>query len=146
MKIAIASDHAGFEGTPPYKPEFIAHLTTAGHEVVDCGPSTPDAVDYPDYAEKVAQAILEGRAERGILMCGTGIGMSISANRFKGIRAATCTNMEMVNLSREHNNANVLCLGRRLLSLEECFEMIDLWLTVPFSTAERHERRVAKMG
>jgi RpiB/LacA/LacB family sugar-phosphate isomerase len=145
MKIAIGSDHAGWEGDPGYKATLLEHLKAAGHEVTDLGPDHPDPVDYPDFAQLVADALLEDRAERGIIICGTGIGMCMAANRNPGIRAAVCWNEESAKLSREHNNANVLCLGRRLLSLEECLHIADTWLATPFSGAERHERRVAKM-
>lgn len=147
MKIAVGSDHAGFEAPEPfYKSAFIEHLKARGHEVVDCGPCNSDAVDYPDYARKVCDTITNGRAERGVLLCGTGIGMSIAANRVSGIRAAVCATPEMAKLSREHNDANVLCLGRRTLSLEECLKLIDIWMDTPFSGVERHKRRVEKMG
>lgn len=146
MKIAVGSDHAGFEDPPPYyKPAIVEHLKQQGHEVVDCGPDGPEAVDYPDYAEKVCRAILAGEAERGVLICGTGIGIAMAANRHKGIRAAPCISLEQVRLTREHNNANVLCLGRRLLELEACYELVDLWLQTPFSNGERHCRRINKM-
>ena len=147
MKIAVGSDHAGFESPPPwYKPAVIEHLKSLGHEVVDCGTNGPDSVDYPDFANRVAHSILSGEAERGVLICGTGIGVSIAANRHKGIRAATCATPDMARLSREHNNANVICLGRRILSLDACFQLIDIWLDTPFSGGERHTRRVTKMG
>jgi len=147
MKIAVASDHAGFEGPEPlYKPAIVAHLSALGHEVVDCGPATPDPVDYPDMAERVCRALLSGGADLGILLCGTGIGMSIAANRHPGIRAAVCTTEDMARLSREHNNANILCLGRRTLPLEQCLALADLWLATPFSEGERHRRRVDKLG
>jgi ribose 5-phosphate isomerase B len=147
MKIAVASDHAGFEDPKPhYKPAIVAHIEARGHEVVDCGPFDADAVDYPDYAGKVAEKVLSGQADRGVLLCGAGIGMSIAANRFKGIRAAACTTPEMAELSRTHNDANVICVGRRILPLDECLNLIDIWLDTPFSGAERHKRRVEKMG
>ncbi len=143
--IAVGSDHAGFEGTPQYKPEVIRHLEALGHEVLDCGSRDPGPVDYPDIAQAACRAILDGQAGRGVLICGTGIGMSIAANRYEGIRAATCTTPEMARLSRTHNNANLLCLGRRVLSLEECFDLIGLWLDTDFSGVDRHIRRVDKM-
>jgi ribose 5-phosphate isomerase B len=147
MRIAVGSDHTGYELPEPYyKPAIMKHLETAGHEVVDCGASGPASVDYPDYAGKVAQEVLSGRAGRGILLCGTGIGMAIAANRYKGIRAAPCAMPEMARLARDHNDANILCLGRRILSLEQCLDLIDVFLTTPFSNGERHQRRVAKMG
>lgn len=145
MRVAVGTDHAGFEGDPPYKPAMLEQIRRAGHEVVDCGAPDANAVDYPDVATKVCQAIRDGQAECGVLMCGTGIGMSIAANRFEGIRAANCVTRDMVLLSRSHNNANVLCLGRRILPLDRCLEFIDLWLAEPFSGEERHARRVAKL-
>lgn len=147
MRIAVGSDHAGYEEPPPYyKPEIMKHLKRLGHEVVDCGTDGPQSVNYPDFSAKVAQAVLDGRADMGVLLCGTGIGVSIAANRYKGIRAAVCTIPDMARVAREHNNANVLCIGRRILSLDECFKLIDIFLSMPFSSAERHARRVAKMG
>ncbi len=147
MVIAVGSDHAGYEGQPPwYKPAIMEHLQASGRQVLDCGACGPESVDYPDFADAAAKAILEGRASCAILLCGTGIGMSIAANRHPGIRAAACATPDMARLSREHNDANVLCLGRRILSLEQCLELIDLWLATPFSEGERHCRRVAKMG
>lgn len=147
MKIAFGSDHAGFEEPEPfYKPELIRHIESLGHAVIDCGTDGSDSVDYPDYADRVAEQVLQDNADAGILLCGTGIGMSITANRHKGIRAAVCTSEEMARLSREHNHANVLCIGRRLLTLEQCKAIIDTWLAEPCSESERHRRRVAKMG
>ncbi|MCC6697451.1 MAG: ribose 5-phosphate isomerase B [Candidatus Hydrogenedentes bacterium] len=147
MRIAVGSDHAGYEDPPPwYKPAIMEHLKSRGHEVIDCGTNGPESVDYPDFAGKVCQSILSGEAERGVLMCGTGIGVGIAANRYKGIRAATCATPDMARLSREHNNANVICLGRRILSLDKCIQLIDIWLDTPFSGGERHTRRVEKMG
>ena len=146
MKIAFGCDHAGFEEPKPYyKPEIVRHIETLGHEVVDCGTDGPDSVDYPDFAHKVCASILDGRASAGVLLCGTGIGMSITANRYTGIRAAVCVDKQMARLSRDHNDANVLCIGRRVLSLEACIEIIDTWLDQEFSDAERHARRVSKM-
>jgi len=146
MKVAVGSDHAGFEGTDEhYKPAMIAHIKAAGHDVVDCGTNGPEAVDYPDYADAVCRAILNGEAERGVLLCGTGIGIGIAANRHHGIRAAVCTSAEMAKIAREHNDANVVTMGRRLLTLPECLEIIDAFLQTPFSGAERHQRRIDKM-
>jgi ribose 5-phosphate isomerase B len=147
MRIALGSDHAGYEEPQPYyKPAMREMLAQARHEVIDCGTDGPDSVDYPDFAERVCKKVLSGEADRGILLCGTGIGMSISANRHPGIRAAVCTTPEMAELARTHNHANVLCLGRRILSLEDCAVLIHTFLKTPFSEAERHARRVAKMG
>ncbi len=146
MRIAVGSDHAGFESPEPfYKPSIVAHLELRGCMVTDCGTSGPDAVDYPDVAQRVCQEILEGRAERGVLICGTGIGMSISANRHHGIRAAVCTTAEMARLTRLHNDANVLCLGRRVSDLETCFLLVDVWMETAFSGEARHVGRLRKM-
>lgn len=146
MKIAFGCDHAGFDDPKPYyKPALIEHLEAAGHTVVDCGTDGPDSVDYPDFADKVCDAV-RGDADVGILLCGTGIGMSMAANRHKGIRAAVCATTEMAELSREHNDANVLCIGRRILSIEECLAIVDTWLATGFSGGKRHVRRVGKMG
>jgi len=147
MIIAVGSDHAGFEGPEPlYKPTIIKHLQERGHQVVDCGTNGPESVDYPDFGARVAQTVARGDAARGVVLCGTGIGIGIAANRYPGIRAATCATPEMARLAREHNDANVIALGRRILSLTECLELIDIWLDTPFSQDPRHERRVEKLG
>ena len=145
MKIAIGSDHAGWEGDPGYKAALRLHLQEKGHDLLDCGPDHPDPVDYPDFAQKVCDAVLDGRAERGVIICGTGIGMAIAANRNPGIRAAPCWSVEVAQLSRQHNNANVLCLGRRMLTLDECVAIADAWFATEFSNADRHIQRVDKM-
>ncbi len=146
MKIAIGSDHAGFEDPPPYyKPAIVEHLKLLGHEVVDCGPAEAGSVDYPDFAQRVCREIIEGHAARGILLCGTGMGISMAANRFRGIRAAVVVRPEMALLAREHNDANVICLGKRLNTLRECLNLIDIFLNTPFSNGERHLRRITKM-
>lgn len=147
MIIAVGSDHAGYEAPEPlYKPSIIAHLESLGHSVVDCGTGGPESVDYPDFADAVCQAILEGRAQCGVLICGTGIGIGMAANRHRGIRAATCTSRDMVELARAHNDANIIAVGRRILTLEACLELISLFLETPFEGGERHDRRIAKMG
>ncbi len=146
MRVAIGSDHAAYEGDSPYKPAIMAHIESLGHTVVDCGTNGSASVDYPDFAQRVCDTMLGGQAEMGVLVCGTGIGMSIAANRNRGIRAAACANEIMARLAREHNDANVLCLGRRILALDECIALIDVFFSTPFSGGERHCRRVAKMG
>jgi ribose 5-phosphate isomerase B len=146
MKLAVGCDHAGYEAPHPYMPAIIAHLERLGHEVIHMGTHGSESVDYPDFAKLVCAAVLDGRAERGVLLCGTGIGMSIAANRHHGIRAAVCATPDMARLSREHNDANVLCLGRRILTLDLCLELANIWLETPFSGGERHCRRVEKMG
>ena len=147
MKIALGSDHAGYEPPEPlYKPSMVEFLTELGHEVVECGCDGPEAVDYPDVAKAVADSVGSGACERGVLICGTGIGVSITANRNPAIRAAVCTSEDMARLSREHNDANVLCLGRRVLTFEECIAVTRIWLDTEASTVERHQRRIAKMA
>ena len=145
MKIAIGSDHAGWEGESGYKSVLREHFEAQGHEVLDCGSHNGDPVNYPDYAQRVCEALLNGQAERGVLICGTGIGMSIAANRYPGIRAAVCWSPESARLSREHNNANVLCMGRRMLSLKECIAIADAWFAQEFSKEPRHHNRVNQM-
>ena len=146
MKIAFGSDHAGYDPPAPlYKPTLVEYISGKGHEVIDCGTHSHDPVDYPDVAQNVCNEVLSGRAVMGVLMCGTGIGMSISANRNRGIRAAVCPTAEMAKLARLHNHANVLCFGRRILTLPECKAILDTFLETEPDRAERHERRVAKM-
>ncbi len=146
MKIAFGCDHAAFEGPEAYKSAIIEHLESKGHEIVDCGTDGPESVDYPDFGRKVGEAITNGSTERGVLLCGTGIGIAIAANRISGIRAATCATPYMAKMAREHNDANVIALGRRVLTVQECLELIDIWLETPFNETERHKRRVEKMG
>ena len=147
MKIAIGSDHAAYEGPPPpFKPEIVRHLEEKGHTVIDCGTHGPESVDYPDFAQAVCAKVLSGEADAGILMCGSGMGVAMAANRHPGIRAAVCVTPEMARLSRDHNDANVLCFGKRILSLEASLEVVDTWLATPFSNDERHVRRIHKMG
>lgn len=147
MIIAVGSDHAGYEGdAPQYKPAIMEHLRAQGHQVIDCGTGGAESVDYPDFANAVCDAMLAGRAEVGVLICGTGIGMGMTANRHKGIRAAVCATPDMARLSREHNDANILCMGKRILPLDQVLALLDIWLDTPFSGGERHCRRVQKMG
>jgi RpiB/LacA/LacB family sugar-phosphate isomerase len=140
MKIAIGSDHAGYR----VKEQLIKELST-GNTVKDCGaPGEDQQSDYPDIAQKVGMLVASGKAERGILVCGTGIGMSIAANKVKGVRAAICRSREDARLSREHNDANVLCLGARMLSPEMIIGIARVWLSADFSGG-RHEARVEKI-
>ncbi|NUM54893.1 MAG: ribose 5-phosphate isomerase B [Candidatus Hydrogenedentes bacterium] len=146
MRIAIGSDHAGYEDPPPhYKPAIAAHLQSRGYELIDCGTDGPDSVDYPDYADKVCKVVLAGDADLGVLICGTGIGICMAANRHRGIRGAPVATEDMARLSRSHNNSNVICLGRRILSLDECINLLDIWLDTPYSHHPRHQRRIEKM-
>lgn len=135
--IAIAADHAG----PDYKKRLIEHLTAKGYTCLNMGTDTEESVDYPIYADKVCQKVLSGEAELGILICGTGIGMSIAANKHKGIRAGLCADPDSAALTRQHNNANVLCMGARILSFEKVVEITEAFLGAEFMGG-RHQRRV----
>jgi len=139
--IAIASDHAGFE----LRGQLHALLKTAGYQVLDLGTDSTESVDYPDFASKVAQAITSGQAAQGVLVCGSGIGMSIAANRYQGIRAALCHDVTTARLARQHNDANILCLGARILGAQEAGDTLRAFLETPFEGG-RHQRRVDKMG
>ncbi len=140
MKIGIASDHAGFD-----MKEYVKdNLVKEGYDVIDYGPDVKKSVDYPDYAAKVAEAVGDKKIERGILVCGTGIGMSISANKFPFVRAAVANSKSLAQLAREHNNANVLALGGRLIARELAVEIARIFLETPFLRG-RHLRRVNKI-
>jgi ribose 5-phosphate isomerase B len=140
MKIAVGSDHAGFE----LKKSVVAWLERNGHECDDMGPYTDESVDYPDYARKVAESVASGSADQGVLLCGTGIGVSIAANKVKGIRAALACNPEFATLARQHNNANVLCLSARFSNLATIEQSLQNWFEADFEGG-RHERRVNKI-
>ena len=140
MKISIGSDHAGYE----LRKELVKYLENEGHIVIDQGTYTTDSVDYPDYARLVVDDVNNKDADYGILVCYTGIGMSMAANKAKGIRAALVGKVEDAILTREHNNANVLCLSAKNTSVEEAFDITKAFLTTDF-TAGRHERRVEKV-
>ncbi len=137
IKIAIGSDHGGFE----YKASIIKALQDKGYEVVDMGTYSPESCDYPIIAKKVARAVAKGDFEKGILVCGTGIGMSMAANKVKGIRAAVCGDTFSARATRAHNNANILCLGQRVVGEGLALDIVDIWLTTKFEGG-RHERRV----
>lgn len=139
--IAIASDHAGYELKTLLKEE----LEGRGHEVLDLGTDGPDSVDYPDFGQALAETIQAGRAERGVLVCGTGIGISIAANRHKGVRAALCHDETSARLARQHNDANVLALGARLIGTEVAKNCLEVFLTTDFEGG-RHLGRVSKLG
>lgn len=141
MKISIASDHAGFDEKELLK----SHLIAAGHEVVDRGPGDDARVDYPDFAQLVAADVAQGAAERGVLVCGTGIGMAIAANKLPGIRAANVTSAEFAALAREHNDANVVAVSGRFVSDEVNRAIVDAFLTTEFGGG-RHARRVEKIA
>lgn len=137
MKIAIGSDHAGFR----YKEEIKELLRELGHEVKDFGTNSEQPCDYPLFIRPVAEAVARGEFERGIVLGGSGNGEAITANRVKGIRCALCWNLESARLSRQHNNANVLSLGERMVSLEVALEIVRVWLETPFDGG-RHQRRI----
>jgi ribose 5-phosphate isomerase B len=138
--ILMASDHAGFE----LKELLAERARGSGHEVVDLGPASEDPVDYPDFAHNLARRIAEGQAEFGVLICGTGIGMAMAANRHPGVRAAVCHDAFTAELARRHNNANVLCLGGRTTGPGVAIQMLDIFLATPFDGG-RHGRRVGKI-
>lgn len=140
MRISIASDHGGFE----QKVELVKYVESLGHEVIDRGSYSADSVDYPDFAKPVCEDIQNGVATRGILICGTGVGMSIAANKMKGIRAANVTLVPIAPYVREHNDANVLTLSGRFVSLDDNKAIVDAFLTTEFG-GDRHERRVNKI-
>jgi ribose 5-phosphate isomerase B len=141
MKIAIGADHAGFV----LKEALRRRLEQGGHHVVDFGTDSPESCDYPDFAQAVAREVGSGAFDRGILVCSTGIGMAIAANKVAGVRAAPAQLDDEVRLTREHNDANVLTLGARFLPEERAAELVELFLTTGF-TGGRHSRRVAKIA
>lgn len=140
LRIAIGSDHGGYE----YKEQIVSHLKEKGYECVDVGTYSTDSCDYPVIARAVTTKITTGEADRGILICGTGIGMSIVANKVKGIRAALCGDTFSARASRAHNNSNVLCLGERVIGINLAMDIVDIWLESKFEGA-RHQRRVDMM-
>ncbi len=141
MKIALACDHGGFHLKEVIK-SFLEELSI---EYVDYGTYSEESVDYPDFAYRAAKAIVGGEADRGIFICGTGIGISIAANKVKGIRAALCYNVYAAEMSRRHNDANVLCLGGRVLGSELAKRIVKAWLETPFEGG-RHKRRIDKIS
>ena len=140
MKVAAGSDHRGYE----VKRRVVALLQRMGHETLDVGTSSRESVDYPDFAFQVSEAVATGQADRGILICGTGIGMCIAANKVPGVRAAPCHDCITAEMSRRHNNANVLCLSADLLGEELIDRMVRIWLDTEFHGG-RHARRVEKI-
>lgn len=142
MKIAIACDHAA----PALKAKVAEHLVKKGIEVIDFGTNSSDAVDYPDYARKAAEAVAGGKADMGILICGTGIGMSIAANKVKGIRCALCSDTFSARATREHNDANMLAFGERVVGEGLALDIVDTFVSTAFSGAERHRARIAKIA
>lgn len=142
MKVAIACDHGGFS----YKEQLIAHLQKQGFIVQDFGCFSEESVDYPDYAFAACKAVASGEYSKGILICGTGIGMSIAANKVEGIRCALCSEPVSAKLTREHNDTNVLAMGARMIGIEMAKNIADVWLSTAFSQDERHQRRIDKIS
>jgi ribose 5-phosphate isomerase B len=140
MKVAIASDHRGYH----LKEKVISLLKGKGHEVIDDGPATEESVDYPDFAALVARKVSEGIVDRGILICGTGIGMAIAANKFPRVRAGACVDEVSAELSRRHNDLNVLCLSGDLLSSRTTERLVGIWMETEFEGG-RHKRRLDKI-
>ena len=140
MKIIIGSDHGGYN----LKEHIKSVMTDKGHQVEDLGPDSIASTDYPDYALKLARAVARGDFERGVLICGTGLGMSMAANRIPGVRAALCANEYMARMSREHNNANVLCMGERVIGIGLAESILNTWLETDYPGDERHQRRLGK--
>ena len=140
MKIAIGSDHAGFA----YKEAIRQFLTAQGHTIEDFGTHSPEPCDYPDFIRPVAEAVAEGRAERGIVLGGSGNGEAMTANKVRGIRCALCWDLVSARLSREHNDANVLSIGERMMSEHDALSIVELWLKTGFDGG-RHKRRIDKI-
>jgi ribose 5-phosphate isomerase B len=141
MTIAIGSDHAGFA----YKALLQREIEALGHTIADLGTHGQDSVDYPGIAAGVGRAVRDGRADLGLFLCGTGIGGAIAANKVHGVRAALCHEAYTARMSREHNNANVLCIGARVIGEELAVEILRVWLATPFTGADRHARRIAQI-
>lgn len=141
MKVVIASDHGGFQ----YKNLLLQDIREQGHELTDLGIFNEDPSDYPDQASLIAEAIQNGTAERGILICGSGVGVSVAANKFKGIRAGVCHDTYSAHQSVEHDDVNILCLGERVIGIELAREIILTFLAAEFSHEERHEIRLDKI-
>ena len=141
MKIVVGSDHAGFT----LKEKIKGFLASLGIQTLDVGAPSADSVDYPDYAEIAAKALLGGSGDLGILTCGTGIGICIAANKVRGIRAVAPWNPDIARLTRQHNDANILCLSGRYMDHDYALELVKVWIDVPFERGGRHERRVHKI-
>ncbi len=141
MKIAIGCDHAGF----PLKDTAVEAVRRLGHEVIDCGTFSCDRADYPDYADKVAQLVAKGEADRGILLCGSGVGVCVTANKTKGIRACVCHDAYSAKQAVEHDALNVLCLGARIIGPAVAEELVERFLNASFLTGSRHEGRLNKV-
>lgn len=141
MKIAIACDHGALE----LKNAVIAHLEEKGHQVMNFGTDTPDSCDYPDYVAPAAKAVASGQCDRGIVLCTTGIGVSITANKVKGIRCALLSDLMSARLTRQHNDTNMMAMGAGVVGQMLALEIVDTWLDTAFSHQERHQRRIDKV-
>lgn len=141
MKIGVGSDHRGFEK----KQKVLLQLEQLGHTTMDCGPGSSDSVDYPDFASQVAELVSLGELDSGVLICGTGLGMCITANKFAGIRAVSCHDVMTTEMSRLHNDANILCLSADLLGDSKLDQMIEAWTSTKFEGG-RHARRLSKIA
>jgi ribose 5-phosphate isomerase B len=142
MRVAVACDHAGF----PLKARILDELRRLGHEPIDCGAHSDAPSDYPDFAAAVAHAVLSGDAERAVLVCGSGAGAAVAANKFRGVRAATCHDSFSAHQAVEDDDVNVLCLGARVVGAALAAELVRLFVSAKFSGAERHRRRLAKVA
>ena len=141
MKIAIGADHAGFK----LKDDIVTFIKSMGHEVTDVGCNCADSVDYPDYSVPVCEKVVAGEVDRGILICGTGIGMSIAANKYPGIRCALLHDTFSAQATREHNDTNVMAIGERVIGPGLAMDIIKIWLDTPFPGSERHQKRIDKV-
>ena len=141
MKISIGCDHGALD----LKNALVKRLTEQGHEVKDCGTYTLDSCDYPDFAAKAANAVVSGECERGIVLCTTGIGISIAANKVKGIRCALLSDVMSARMTRDHNDTNMMAMGAGVVGQNLAFEIVDTWLGTEFSHNERHQRRIDKV-
>jgi ribose 5-phosphate isomerase B len=141
MKVAVASDHRGVR----VKSQILNQITEMGYEGIDCGPSDTSSVDYPDFASRVSKMVSEGQVNRGILICGTGMGMCITANKFRGVRAIICHDDVAAEMSRRHNDANIMCLSADLMGDRVLSRVVDIWLKTEFEGG-RHQRRLEKIA
>jgi ribose 5-phosphate isomerase B len=141
MRVAVGCDHAGF----PLKDTVIERLKSLGHEVIDCGTHSTDAVDYPDFAHAVAEKVRSGDAERGVVLCGSGVGASVTANKIPGVRACLCHDTYSAHQGVEHDDLNVLCLGARIIGPALASEIVQAFIGAKFSAEERHHRRLSKL-
>ena len=141
MRIIIGADHAGFR----LKAILAAHLRTSGHEVIDVGTASDEPVDYPDFAEEVAKLLLDGRGDRGVLLCGSGVGASVAANKIRGIRAGLCHDSYSARQGVEHDDINMLVLGARVIGVELARDLVERFLAARFNGEERHRRRIEKI-